>query len=71
MAIPEYAVGPIRNLYLALPQGTNSAPTRFSATTGDDDVNVWAPDAYLRCNVSGHIRNDSALPNVSSHCPAR
>ena len=47
MAIPEYAVGPIRNLYLALPQGTNPAPTRFSATTGDDDVNL-GPQTLIR-----------------------
>ena len=47
MAIPEYAVGPIRNLYLALPQGTNSPPTRFSATTGDDDVNL-GPQTLIR-----------------------
>ena len=67
--IPEYAVGAIRNLCLALPQGTNSAPTRFSATTGDDDVNLWASDAYPMCNVSSHIHNDSASPTFPRIVP--
>ena len=68
--ISEYALGPIRDVYLSLHQGTNSAPTRFSATTGDDDVNLWAPDAYPLCNVSGHTHNDSAspaFPRIVSH----
>ena len=58
--IPEYILGPIRNLYLALHRGTNSAPTRFSSTTDDDDVNLWVSDTYPQCNISGHIHDDSA-----------
>ena len=65
--IPEHILGPIRNLYITLHQGTNSAPTRFSSTTGDDDVILVDYNVYPVCNVSGHIHNDSAstaLANV-------
>ena len=58
--IPQYILGPIRNLYLALHRGTNSAPTRFSPATGDDDVILWDRDLYPVCNVSSHVHNDSA-----------
>ena len=63
--IPEHILGPIRAPYIVLHQGTNSAPTQFSSTTGDDDINLWVRDAYPVCNVSGHIRNDSTSPR----CP--
>ena len=53
--IPEYVLRPIRNLYITLHQGTNSAPTRFSSTTGHDDAILWVEDVYPVCNVSGHI----------------
>ena len=58
--IPENILRPIRNLYIALHQGTNSAPTRFSSATGDDDNILWVPDTYPVCNVSSHIHNDPA-----------
>ena len=58
--IPENILRPIRNLYIALHEGTNSAPTRFSSTTGDENINLWARDTYPLCNVSGHTPNDSA-----------
>ena len=58
--IPQYILGPIRNLYIALHRGTNSAPMRFSSTTADDDVILWDRDLYPLCNVTGHIPNDSA-----------
>ena len=58
--IPENILRPIRNLYIALHEGTNSAPTRFSSTTGDENINLWARDTYPLCNVSVHTPNDSA-----------
>ena len=58
--IPETILRPIRNLYIALHEGTNSAPTRFSSTTSDDDIILWVYDAYPVCNVSGHSHNGSA-----------
>ena len=58
--LEENTLRPIRSLFIALHQGTNSAPTRLSAT-GDDDRILWVDNAYPVCNVSGHIHNDPAF----------
>ena len=58
--IPEHVLGPIRTPYIALHQDTNSAPTQFSSTTGDSDINLWVPDTYPVCNISDHIHDNSA-----------
>ena len=47
-------LGPIRNVYVALHQDTDCAPTRFSPSTGDWDDILWHPSSYPVCNVSGH-----------------
>ena len=57
--IPENILRPIRNLYIALHEGTNSVPTRFSSATADNNINLWDRDTYPLCNVSGHTHNDS------------
>jgi hypothetical protein len=44
----------IRNVYLALHQDTDSAPTRFSTSTDDRDSPLWVPSSYPVCNVPGH-----------------
>ena len=67
--VPEKILRPIRNLFIALHQGTNSAPTRFSAATGDDDNILNVVDAYPLCNVSGHTRNDSAFTALAPIVP--
>ena len=53
-------LGPIRNLYVALHQNTDSAPTRFSPSTGDKDNILREPSSYPLCNVAGHIHDDLA-----------
>ena len=58
--IPELILRSIRNLYITLHQGTNSAPTRFSSTTGDDDFNLWHSTTYPLCNVTDHVHDGSA-----------
>ncbi len=59
-AIVAYILRPIRNVYIAVHQDTVSAPTRFSASTGNwDDILFWQ-SSYPVCNVAGHIHNDSA-----------
>ena len=58
--IPDRVLGPIRNLYIALHQGTDSAPTRFSPSTGDDDFNLSIVTTYPLCNVAGHILDSPA-----------
>jgi hypothetical protein len=52
----------IRNIYLALHQGTDSAPTRFSASTGDRDRILMTPTSYPLCNVPGH--HSDSTPNI-------
>ncbi|KAH8988626.1 hypothetical protein EDB92DRAFT_1871599 [Lactarius akahatsu] len=61
-------LGPIRNIYIALHRDTDSAPTRFSATTTDYDRILLRPSSYPSCIVPGHhpgltphIRGDSAF----------
>ena len=62
-----HILGRIRNVYLALHQGTDSAPTRFSASTVDWDSVLWEPPSYPVCKVpdhhpdsTPHIHDDSA-----------
>ena len=50
----ELILGRIRNIFLALHQDTDSAPTQFSASTGDWDVILEEPSSYPLCKVSDH-----------------
>jgi hypothetical protein len=47
----------IRNVYIALHQNTDSAPTRFSAGTDDGNDVLHDPFSYPVCKVAGHIHN--------------
>ena len=49
-----YILGPIRNVYIALHQDTDSAPTRFSASTTDYDRILKEPSSYPSCSVPSH-----------------
>jgi hypothetical protein len=51
---------PIRNIYLTLHQHTDSAPTRFSASTGDEDGIFYRRSSYPLCKVSGHHPDSTA-----------
>ena len=60
----------IRNVYLALHQDTNSAPTRFSPSTSDRDAILSDPASYPVCNnrdshldSAPHIYGGSTSPN--------
>ena len=55
-----YILRPIRNVYLALHQDTDSAPTRFSASTDDRDIILLNTSSYPVCKVPDH-RSNSAL----------
>ena len=64
-----YILGQIRNVYLALHQGTDSAPATFSASTRDGDPILWDPSSYRTCNIPSHypdstphIYDDSVSP---------
>ena len=54
----EFILIPIRNVYLALHQDTDSAPTQFSASTVDWDSILREPSSYPMCKVPDH-RSDS------------
>ena len=49
----------IRHLYIALHEGTDAAPTAFSASTPSFDRILSQPSSYPLCNISSH-RPDSA-----------
>ena len=62
-------LSPIRKVYITLHQGTNCAPTRFSASTRDDDYILMDETAYPLCNVLGHIHDNSASTTISQTIP--
>ncbi|KAH9015721.1 hypothetical protein EDB84DRAFT_1525609 [Lactarius hengduanensis] len=69
-AMAWYILGPIRNVYLALHQDTDSAPTRFSPSTGGRNKN---PFSYPMCHVVGHTHGDSpstSLVRAAALAPA-
>ncbi|KAN0140464.1 hypothetical protein V8E53_001673, partial [Lactarius tabidus] len=49
-----HVLGQIRNVYLALHQGTDSAPARYSSSTGEYDKILYDPTSYPVCKVPGH-----------------
>jgi hypothetical protein len=53
-------LGRIRHIYMALHEDTHSAPTQFSASTGDQDHILKNPSSYPVCKVSGHILDNSS-----------
>ncbi|KAH9051704.1 hypothetical protein EDB87DRAFT_1693802 [Lactarius vividus] len=69
--IARYVLGPIRNIHVALHQGTGSAPTRSSTSTSDLGPILSQPSSYPLCNVpdhhpdltclTAHVHNDSAF----------
>ena len=50
----RYILRPIRNIYLTLHLHTDCAPTRFSASTSDEDPILEDPDIYPLCYIPGH-----------------
>ena len=53
-------LGPIRNVYIALHQHTDSAPTRFSASTDDEDFILRRSSSYPVCTIPGHHVDSTA-----------
>lgn len=51
----------IRHLYIALHQGTDAAPTSFSASTVDNAYILSLPSCYPLCNVATHHLNMTAV----------
>jgi hypothetical protein len=59
-AMACHILGRIRNVYLALHQDTDSAPTLFSASTDNWDRILWEPSSYPVCKVPGHYSDSTA-----------
>jgi hypothetical protein len=52
----------IRLLYIGLHEGTDAAPTNFSASTRDFEQILVQPSSYPSCNIPSH-HPDSTIPN--------
>ena len=53
----------IRDLYITLHQGTDAAPTAFSASTPNHDDVLFQPSSYPLCNIASH------RPDSTTHVP--
>lgn len=69
-------LGQIRNVYVALHQDSDSAPTRFAPSTSDHDRILRDPTSYPVCIVPGHhlasrahIKDDKAPTTLSRAVP--
>ena len=52
--LSKYLLRTIRNVYLTLHLHTDCAPTRFSASTSDEDGILEQRSTYPLCNIPGH-----------------
>jgi hypothetical protein len=59
--IPKYILRRIRNIYIALHENTDAAPTRFSSFTSDDARILLMPSSYTECSIPGHH------PDLATH----
>ena len=56
-SIPAKILRGIRRLYVMLHQGTDAAPTAFSASTDSLDPILLQPSSYPLCDISSHRRD--------------
>ena len=49
----------VRNVFVTLHQGADSATVRFPSSTGDDDAILWEPFLYPVCNIPGHHQDST------------
>jgi hypothetical protein len=55
---PVHILRHSRHIYIALHQGTDAAPTAFSATTKTHRVSLYEGSSYPLCNIPGHRRSE-------------
>ena len=68
--ISWYILRPIRDVYLTLHLHTDSAPTQFSASTGNEDFILYEPSTYPLCKTPGHHPDMNAhIHDVSTSMP--
>ena len=61
--VPVYILREIRLLYISLHQGTEAAPTAFSASTSREDEILYLPLSYPSCEIASH------RPDLTAHVP--
>jgi hypothetical protein len=69
---PIWILRGIRSLYITLHQGTEAAPTAFSASTDNRDWIMYEPSSYPLCNIASHRPDSTACvpdPNPRSVSP--
>ena len=59
----------IRHLYIALHQGTDAAPTAFSASTDSRDHIFEDPSSYPVCKLASHRPDSTSDVSVPPHTP--
>jgi Family of unknown function (DUF6535) len=57
----------IRPLYVALHQGTDSAPTQFSASTSSYNAILLMPSSYPSCNIATHHTHHPISTSPTRH----
>ena len=67
--VPVYILREIRLLYISLHQGTDSAPTAFSAFTSREDDLLYLPSSYPSCDIASHRTDSTAHVPVSDTPP--
>jgi hypothetical protein len=60
--IPFGILREIRHLFLTLHQGTDAAPTAFSASTEDFDDVLLKPSSYPLCDIASHPPDSTTVP---------
>ena len=65
----SFILRPIRNVFLALHQNTDFAPSHFSASTNDLDDILRQPTSYTVCKVPDHIHNDGVSTTLTCAFP--
>ena len=64
-----FILSPIRNVFLALHQDTDSSPSQFSASTNDRDDILKQPTSYPVCKVPDHNQDDSVSATLARTIP--
>ncbi|KAH9998276.1 hypothetical protein BJV77DRAFT_743795 [Russula vinacea] len=69
---PIHILRLIRRLYITFHQGTDAAPTSFSASTNSLDASLFEPSSYPLCDIASHRPDPTApvpLPTQPAHSP--
>src|SRR6266702_6734603 len=59
-----------RNAYITLHQNTDSAPTAFSSSSADVNLDLTLSSSYPLCNISGHRASRTVHPPVTPRVPS-